>query len=332
MHERPLLSIITPTYNQEKFIGQCIESVLAQTYPNWEQIIIDDGSTDKTRDVIERYNDDRIIFVKQENKGIFKLGETYNKALEISRGKLIAILEGDDFWSPYKLERQIPLFESPETVLSWGRVAFVNCYGKTTRCWPNGNKWFDDVPKNEFIRRMIFTNFIPACTVMCRRDALVSIKGFHQWPHSPMVDYPTYLELSLVGKFSPVNEVLASWRQHVNQSSVVWTKEILETRNQIAMAFFESLPKEIKESLHISAGEMAKVCQNTTANMNFDLGRIKLYKKDWNGAKDNFRQAWKEGTFPLKGKASVGMICSYFRVDLEWAVQLMGRNRLSEAD
>ena len=63
MESTPLVSIITPTYNHEKFIAQCIESVLAQTYTAWEQIIIDDGSSDATKDIISKYNDKRIKYI-----------------------------------------------------------------------------------------------------------------------------------------------------------------------------------------------------------------------------------------------------------------------------
>ena len=73
--KKPLVSIITPTYNHEKFIGQCIESVLSQTFSTWEQIIIDDGSTDGTLETIARYKDKRIRYIWQENMGIWRLGK-----------------------------------------------------------------------------------------------------------------------------------------------------------------------------------------------------------------------------------------------------------------
>jgi glycosyltransferase involved in cell wall biosynthesis len=330
MNNYPLVSIITPTYNHEKFIGQCIESVLAQTYPHWEQIIIDDGSKDKTREIIERYKDNRIRFFRQENKGIFRLSETYNKALEIAQGELIAMLEGDDFWPSWKLERQIPAFERQETVLSWGKAAVTNSDGKTINYMPEGIKWFDDVPKKDLTRKLLFRNFIPACTVICRKDALVSIKGFRQLQHSPTVDYPTWLELSLIGKFDPIDEVLGFWRRHASQASAIWIKEMTETHNQSAIAFFESLPEAVRGSLDISANDLAKGCQSNIANMNFALGRTKLNKGKWNEARENLRQAWREGTFSLKVKALLGITCSYFDLDLEWAAVLMGRHRLSE--
>src|SRR6267378_4285585 len=91
----PLVSIITATFNHEPFIASCIESVLGQSYSNWEQIIIDDGSTDKTADVIRGYSDRRIRFIHQANHGIEALALTYNHALSQAKGEIIAILEGD---------------------------------------------------------------------------------------------------------------------------------------------------------------------------------------------------------------------------------------------
>lgn len=76
-----LVSIITPTYNHERFIDCCIESVLAQTYPYWEQIIIDDGSIDKTGEIISKYKDERIRYIRQDNVGIWKLAKTWKSVV-----------------------------------------------------------------------------------------------------------------------------------------------------------------------------------------------------------------------------------------------------------
>src|SRR4051812_29758132 len=106
-HFQPLVSVITPTYNHEKFISACIESVMAQTYTKWEQIIIDDGSTDGTAEIIRSYRDPRINYVHQPNQGIEQLAISYNRALEVATGELIGILEGDDTWPDNKLERLV---------------------------------------------------------------------------------------------------------------------------------------------------------------------------------------------------------------------------------
>ena len=129
----PLVSIITPTYNHALYIGRCLESVLAQTEPRWEQIVIDDGSTDGTAEIVNQFTDARIRYVAQRHRGIAGLGDAYNLALRMARGEYVAILEGDDFWPQDKLERQLPEFEDPEVVLSWGLAAETDPAGETRR-------------------------------------------------------------------------------------------------------------------------------------------------------------------------------------------------------
>ena len=100
MENKPLVSIITPTYNHEKYLAECINSVIGQTYADWEMIILNDGSTDRTLSTAASYqkSEGRIRVVNQENVGIFRLSETYNKGVGLSSGKYIAILEGDGLW------------------------------------------------------------------------------------------------------------------------------------------------------------------------------------------------------------------------------------------
>src|ERR1700690_1726677 len=116
----PLVSVVTPTYNHERFIGPCIESLLGQSYPDWEQIIIDDGSTDDTGKIVSTYRDSRIRYHSQANQGPFELAKTYNRALALARGELIAILEGDDYWPANKLATLIPAFQDEAVVLAYG--------------------------------------------------------------------------------------------------------------------------------------------------------------------------------------------------------------------
>jgi teichuronic acid biosynthesis glycosyltransferase TuaG len=102
-----LISIITPTYNCGKFIGETIESVLQQTYRNWEMIIVDDCSIDNTKEVVEEYvmKDKRIKYYLLEANSGAAVART--KAMELASGKYIAFLDSDDLWMPDKLDRQI---------------------------------------------------------------------------------------------------------------------------------------------------------------------------------------------------------------------------------
>lgn len=106
-----LVSIITPTYNCGKFIGETIESVLKQTYQDWEMIIVDDCSTDNTKEVVERYLelDNRIKYYLLEVNSGAAVART--KAMELATGKYIAFLDSDDLWAEGKLERQLSFME-----------------------------------------------------------------------------------------------------------------------------------------------------------------------------------------------------------------------------
>lgn len=102
-----LVSVITPAYNCAEYIDECIESVLNQTYQNWEMLIVNDKSTDNTQSIVESYakKDHRIkLFNQEKNAGA---AAARNKALELSQGRFVAFLDSDDAWKPNKLERQL---------------------------------------------------------------------------------------------------------------------------------------------------------------------------------------------------------------------------------
>ncbi len=104
-----LVSVIMPTYNCGPFIAESIRSVLAQTYSNWELIIVDDCSTDETETIVRSFDDPRIHYLQNEQNSGAAL--TRNKALRAAKGRYIAFLDSDDLWNPDKLERQIAFME-----------------------------------------------------------------------------------------------------------------------------------------------------------------------------------------------------------------------------
>jgi glycosyltransferase involved in cell wall biosynthesis len=178
----PLVSIITPTYNHEKYIGDCIRSAQDQTYTNWEMIIVDDGSTDNTFTIaqIAAASDDRIKVFTQKNVGIFRLGETYNFAFAQSKGEYIAVLEGDDVWLPEKLQWQVEAMEiNKNAVLSWGKAfsssADLSADYDLHPAKEKDDEIFSNSPIGSAAKALIFTCFIPALTVMVRRASLESL-------------------------------------------------------------------------------------------------------------------------------------------------------------
>ena len=116
---RPKVSIIIPTYNRAKLLSRAIKSVLDQTFKDFELIIVDDGSTDNTKGVVEEFQkkDSRIKYIWQENSGA--PAKPKNTGIRQARGEYVAFLDDDDEWFPKKLEKQIELFED--------NIGFVGC-------------------------------------------------------------------------------------------------------------------------------------------------------------------------------------------------------------
>lgn len=110
--DSPLVSILMPNYNYERYIGEAIESVLRQTYPHWELIICDDGSTDNSCEVVKKYQDkdSRIKLIQKENGGV---ASALNVAYKESRGDIICLLDSDDLFLPTKLEAIVEAFKTP---------------------------------------------------------------------------------------------------------------------------------------------------------------------------------------------------------------------------
>lgn len=104
----PVVSVVIPTHNREQFVGRAIRSVLAQTYTDFELIVVDDGSTDNTAGVVGSFKDPRIRFVRHEqNRGV---SASRNTGIRMSRGEYVAFQDSDDEWLPQKLEKQLEMF------------------------------------------------------------------------------------------------------------------------------------------------------------------------------------------------------------------------------
>lgn len=110
----PLASIIIPSYNRANLLKLCIDSVLAQTYQNWEIIIIDNFSTDCNESIALSYNDSRIRLYKNANNGIIAVSR--NKGISLAKGEIVYFLDSDDIWTPDKLEKTIPYFTKYDLV------------------------------------------------------------------------------------------------------------------------------------------------------------------------------------------------------------------------
>lgn len=328
----PLVSIISPTYNHGAFIGDCIRSVLAQTYPHWEMIILDDGSTDDTVSMAEEASkgDKRIRIIKQDNIGVFRLGETYNKGLGAANGKYIAILEGDDLWIKDKLQRQVEIMENnPALVLCWGKAALVN-EDLSTMYYISPDA--DSIPPNllanqsagNIIEIALQNAWLPALTLLIKKESLDRIGGFLQTDGMPLVDFPTILTLSKLGPFHFENEVLGQWRIYAIQTTKKYTVEIylgmVSFLKRHLPDVFPNDPQKQKRILsHYHSLNLVAYARS---------GRYKLIRKDFQGARKDYRKAI---FFPSTDgwiwrlRSAVGFGLSLFHMDVEWLAGLLGK-------
>jgi glycosyltransferase involved in cell wall biosynthesis len=238
MDKKPLVSILSSVYNEHLYIEQTIRSVLNQTYAHWEWIILDDGSTDGTEEILRGIKDKRVKCVFQENIGY--LAKNLNKALKISCGSIIAPLDGDDYWPENKLEVQVKSFEDRDVVLSYGECFLINPEGKTIAHigLPEDSSIANNNPAGSALKRLLvdIDCFICNTTVMYRRSILLDAGGFVE-ENGLSPDFPTWVKLSLAGRFSAIPACLGYYRKHMKST----------TFNTNQKYYFENLVNFLRE-------------------------------------------------------------------------------------
>lgn len=206
--ENELVSIITPCYNASEFIGQTIESVLAQTYQNFEMIIIDDCSTDNSIDVISKYirKDNRIKLIKLKNNSGSAVAR--NIGIKEAKGRYIAFLDSDDLWVPEKLIKQIAFMKTNELLVTYSSYFVIDKNGNITgvRKARESIK-YEDMLKSNHIGNL---TGIYDCKLLGK---IYSEKVGHE-------DYTLWLKvMKIVGKTKGILEPLAMYRQLSNSLS-----------------------------------------------------------------------------------------------------------------
>ena len=251
----PLISILTPVFNQSSYIKQTIHSVLNQTYQNWEWIIVDDGSTDGTGDIINSVKDRRIMYFFQERIGRDHLTKTRNKALARCQGDLIAMLDGDDYWPAYKLEEQVKNFISPDIVLSYGECMIVNgnCREMYYTTLPADKHIANNDPIGSSLELLLLKRncFMANSTVMLNKKALLDIGGFIE-AREMAHDLTTWTRLSLEGKFVGNPFCLGYWRRHLSSTNYGRNPEVLLNAGFDFLREFVALHKQKLDDLGFS--------------------------------------------------------------------------------
>lgn len=209
-----LVSVVIPSFNHARFVTQAIDSVLAQTLPDIELLVVDDGSTDGSPDLIRRHLDASdgsipVRFVARENRGICR---TLNEALGGAAGKYFAVLGSDDLWAPNKLERQVEGLESASDKVA---ASFSDCWVIDAEGLRRGRMGLrfpfrgGDIYKDLLLLRF----FPPAPTSTFRRDAIVELGGFNERTRLTE-DVDLWYRVARAHEVAYVDQPLASYRVH----------------------------------------------------------------------------------------------------------------------
>jgi len=323
-------SILTLTYNHAPFIAQCIESVLNQTYSNWELLILDDGSTDQTGSVINRYlADKRIRYYYQENQGSINMASNYNKLLSLATGEIITILDGDDFCEPELLANHYESFQEPAVVLSFCQV-IVKEKGWTwihpkIQIKPGELDIFNNNPIGNAYNLLLKQCFITTQGASVRLQALKEIGGFVSIPQLHTVDYPTWLKIASIGQFRYIPKPLSTWRRHSQQLTRQRIVPLTKAMIPFLLKTQDSLPPKIARNVNISTSQLQHYWEKMMTIILIRGGRYKLIVRDWETARQYYWESFRKwpAFIPFwRVKAILGILMSYFHGNMEWTTSI----------
>ncbi|QEC51987.1 cellulose synthase/poly-beta-1,6-N-acetylglucosamine synthase-like glycosyltransferase [Anseongella ginsenosidimutans] len=225
MSSHPAVTVFMAVYNGAAWLKEAIDSILTQSFADLELLIIDDGSTDGSRAIIERCGDRRIrLLLNEQNKGIVY---TRNRGIREARGKFIAILDSDDIAMPGRIERQYKhLRAHPDLAICGGHAEVIDQHGK-----PTGEYYRMPVDMAEAGAELLFRNTLVNSTVMFRKDAAEAAGGYRDT--GLCEDYDLALRLKERHQLDNLDEVLVKYRAHGSSTSSRQFREMRKSEERI---------------------------------------------------------------------------------------------------
>lgn len=202
---RPKVTVLMPVYNGEKYLKEAITSILSQTFNDFEFLIIDDGSTDSSVDIINSYSDYRINLVRNsQNHGLIY---TLNKGLDIAKGDYIARMDCDDISAPERLQKQVLFLDENSSVDICG--SWIHSFGENIN-----NLWKTKANDGEIRSELIFNSSIAHATVVFRNKSLSKYNLRYNDRHQHAEDYGLWVSATRFLKFANLQEALYKYRRH----------------------------------------------------------------------------------------------------------------------
>ena len=236
MRKEPLITVFMPMFNAEKYIREAIDSILGQTFKQFELLIIDDGSTDKSCEIVESYKDERIrLYFNGENKG---LPYTRNRGLELARGKYLAIMDADDISVSRRLEIQFKYMEKhPGTVVLASGKDLLTAGEKKQETYSIKEKLYTFLfyrKSHQIGINLIFENVLSNSTTMIRLSFLKAKKIKYNSDCFVMQDYELWTQIfASGGQFHILRESLVKYRNNPTNITSRSRRNSIERRRNI---------------------------------------------------------------------------------------------------
>ena len=239
-----MVSVVITCYNYDRFLDQCIQSALGQTYQSLEVVIVDDGSTDNTREVVEKFlHLPNVKYIYQENSGQTK---AKNVGVANSTGKFIAFLDADDFWDLKKLEKQIPKFSNPKVGVVYSGFSLVDQNGWPVVKTPAGQ--YMQPRRGPVVEELFMDNFVPFSSSVVTKDCFMSVGGFDE-SLAMGIDWDLWLRISVDYNFDYIHEPLLFYRiGHSDQMSKN-TEVRQHCSDRIMKKFIQNYPGVLSKKL-----------------------------------------------------------------------------------
>lgn len=212
MDNLPLVSVIVPCYNHERFISTCINSILSQSYPNIQLIVLDDGSTDSSASILKEYSEKfGFYFEAQANLGLAK---TLNKAINnYAKGKYISCIASDDYWDVDKIKTQVEFLEQHKNkAMVFGKAQMIDANKQPIGVLGEGI----DQQDLKF-ERLLQENKVIASTAMIRKDILDAVGGFNETIY--IEDWELWLRIAIKHQIGFIDEIQGFYRRHDHNMS-----------------------------------------------------------------------------------------------------------------
>ncbi len=259
MNDKPMVSVIIPTYNYGQYVTEAVESVLGQTYANREIIVVDDGSTDDTRERLGSYGD-RVRYIYQENRG---LSAARNTGIKAARGDLIAFLDADDVWVPEKLSVEVPILGAQAEV---GLIASLSTDFKETLARVEGPMETREVTADELVIRARFGS----CGVLVKAECFRTCGVFDEGLRSAE-DRDMWIRIARKYRVLRVEKPL--WRYRIHGSSMSYNvPKMRENQKQLLRKVFGEYP-EFRHRYLLRLKAYSQLNYDTAVSLIHDHGR-----------------------------------------------------------